>query len=585
MNYKILSLVVIVFLISLNTVSAQISESDYTILKRNHEVEIRFDNMQLASRQVTKEEDLNLEITDYVGKAKIRLLDNSTGTLRNIDTRDFIINSNTKLIEIFDGCSEYGRIGDAWGCSAFTSVNVLGHKIDEATWWNETWESCVNITINSSKVGEDLTNFPMVVRFNNTNMDYSKTQNLGQDLRFINASCSDGGIQLSHEIEIWDEGGDSYVWVLVPIVNSSSDTQFSVYFNNPNAEDDQDPYTLWSDYEFVQHMDETTGTYNDSTVNGNNGTLTDGDGDSTRGIASQIGTALSLQGDADYVNFSDSSSLNLDRSYEITYQFWVKTDLPNQNSVVLSKQSSSTLEGYHVGLHQSNHFMMYIRDTSSNDFSIGTEDDNMEDDNWHKVVWVYNSTPDSDLGMTFFLDGIDNRTAFDSGTLTASISNTVPLCMGVRCDDLALGYYRGVIDEVRLARNVRSAEWVETEYYSETYQLLSFDPVQDVVPTPTPPTDTGFTYDYSRDIPLKYEICLDETYLLSVYERWDCINDTTCLLRQSNSTRYCYDGCDNSSLSRFGNPGCKESPIVIWGLSLIIIIISSVIFWRVLNAN
>ena len=76
-----------------------------------------------------------------------------------------------------------------------------------------------------------------------------------EDLRFFDAS---GTQMLAHEIEVWNESGDSYVWVKVPVIdgNSAADSITMVY-GNPDAADGQDPEGVWgSDYDLVYHLNE-----------------------------------------------------------------------------------------------------------------------------------------------------------------------------------------------------------------------------------------------------------------------------------------------------------------------------------------
>ncbi len=53
-----------------------------------------------------------------------------------------------------------------------------------------------------------------------TNIDYSQTKDDGSDLRFFAAD----GTALAYEIEQWNEGGDSSVWVKTPQITGNSDT-------------------------------------------------------------------------------------------------------------------------------------------------------------------------------------------------------------------------------------------------------------------------------------------------------------------------------------------------------------------------
>ena len=96
-------------------------------------------------------------------------------------------------------------------------------------WWNTNWTARQNLTFNNLAQTENLADFPVLVVLNSGNIDYSKTQDNGADLRFIDAD----GTMLAHEIETWNESGDSYVWVKIPQVDGSSNTDSIVmYYGN-----------------------------------------------------------------------------------------------------------------------------------------------------------------------------------------------------------------------------------------------------------------------------------------------------------------------------------------------------------------
>ncbi len=77
-----------------------------------------------------------------------------------------------------------------------------GQTYAQEAWWDEDWLSRRQITLNNASSSENLINFPILVKLDSSSIDYSKTQNSGQDLRFVDA---DGSTELSYEIETWNE--------------------------------------------------------------------------------------------------------------------------------------------------------------------------------------------------------------------------------------------------------------------------------------------------------------------------------------------------------------------------------------------
>ncbi|MCA9380430.1 DUF2341 domain-containing protein, partial [Candidatus Dojkabacteria bacterium] len=145
-------------------------------------------------------------------------------------------------------------------------------SMDYAQWQNRKKVLFDNTDTNLGVPSENLVDFPVLIKLDSgTDIDYSKTQNQGQDIRFTD---SDGTI-LSYEIENWDESGSSFIWVKVPSIdiNSSEDSIF-LYYNNPLAPDAQNPADVWSNgYAMVQHLDDASvSTVVDSTSSNFTGT-------------------------------------------------------------------------------------------------------------------------------------------------------------------------------------------------------------------------------------------------------------------------------------------------------------------------
>ncbi len=123
-------------------------------------------------------------------------------------------------------------------------------------WWNSNYSYRKKITFDNAAQTENLLNFPVLIKLNSSRVDYNNTQDSGQDIRFVD---DDGTTVLSHEIEKWNETGDSYVWVKVPQIDGSSDTDYIyIYYGNPSITQSQENVAgVWdSSYAAVWHLDE-----------------------------------------------------------------------------------------------------------------------------------------------------------------------------------------------------------------------------------------------------------------------------------------------------------------------------------------
>ena len=68
-------------------------------------------------------------------------------------------------------------------------------------WWDDDWLNRRQITFNNTNSAESLTDFPVLVRLDPSNIDFDKIKAGGADIRFVD----DDGTLLSYEIESWDD--------------------------------------------------------------------------------------------------------------------------------------------------------------------------------------------------------------------------------------------------------------------------------------------------------------------------------------------------------------------------------------------
>ena len=137
--------------------------------------------------------------------------------------------------------------------------------------WLEGWQYRKKITIDETKVDADLTDFPTLVKLTSSNLDFSKARSDGYDIRFTD---SDGTTLLKYERERHDQANSlAEYWVKVPAVSGTVDTDIYIYYGKSDAADGAEPSNVWdSSCKMVQHLQETSGSYYDSTSNNNDGT-------------------------------------------------------------------------------------------------------------------------------------------------------------------------------------------------------------------------------------------------------------------------------------------------------------------------
>ncbi len=209
----------------------------------------------------------------------------------------------------------------AWGNTRIGAVNDVvnpGAENEGPNTANTGYQR--DITINHNYIDNDLTNFPLLIKLNNTNFDFSKCRPDGYDIRFYDAL----GNTLSYQRERHDEPNEkAEYWVKVPSISSSENTTITLEYGNSGASDGEDAANVWNDGNFVSvwHLQEqgdgTADEYKDA-QGSNEG---QGTGTFANRQEGQLGYDQEFPGDA-AISISDDATLDLDT--RVTISAWVK---------------------------------------------------------------------------------------------------------------------------------------------------------------------------------------------------------------------------------------------------------------------
>ena len=126
----------------------------------------------------------------------------------------------------------------------------------------------IPITVSGLDDGDELVNFPLLVKLSTAIEDFSYARFAdrtgGSDLFFTDAS---GKTVYEHEIETWNPEGESRIWVKIP--KTTAGMRLFAHYGLPDQQKSIDETaSFWSDYTGVWHMNETTGSAADATGNG-----------------------------------------------------------------------------------------------------------------------------------------------------------------------------------------------------------------------------------------------------------------------------------------------------------------------------
>ncbi|UCG02720.1 MAG: DUF2341 domain-containing protein, partial [Candidatus Heimdallarchaeota archaeon] len=220
----------------------------------------------------------------------------------------------------------------------FSSRILLAQSQYSVPGWVDTrWKYRKNITILSSQVFDDFTDFPVLIELFDEDLR-NHAQTTGNDIFFTNEQ----GIKLDHEIELYDRQysytqAHLVAWVKTNLTNLGGG-YISMYYGNPTAGPQENPAGVWDDnYIGVWHLSEDpTGTIYDSTSNNNDGTA-QGSMTSDNQVEGKIDGSIDFDGDNDYIDCGNDSTSDI--TDDITLQFWIKAENYTNDPDLLTKGS------------------------------------------------------------------------------------------------------------------------------------------------------------------------------------------------------------------------------------------------------
>jgi hypothetical protein len=341
--------------------------------------------------------------------------------------------------------------------------------------WLAGWDQRVKLTIDHNDVDSDLSDFPALIHLgtssgrndDDVSFVFDELQN-DANRRKIAVTTGDGATQCYVEIEEWDDANEeAWLWVKVPSVNSTSDTELYLYYDADHADNTAyvgDPNSspaeaVWDDdFRFVSHMrdDSDTSHIRDSTGYDNDGTKT-GANEPVVTIGN-VSDAQDFDGGDDIVDVSDDASMNIRTT--LTMEAWVNATVYDpQFNDVMSKQ----------------YYDIYIEDGRLGayfDTDAGIYDDwpggsiRMVVDTWYYVAVTYDSG-----AIAGYIDGALDGT--DSRGTTIDDSTGWDFIIGWHNDTNGI-HWEGIIDEVRVSNASRSGDWIETSFESGRDDLVDF---------------------------------------------------------------------------------------------------------------
>jgi len=333
--------------------------------------------------------------------------------------------------------------------------------------WNYSRRLFLNTTAAGADVQGDIYGFPVLVRLNNDNLDFSQARTDGSDLLFTTS----GNTVLPHEIERWDPVTElAEVWVKVDTIRGNNGTQsITMYWGNSAAAGGSSSAEVFDTiigFQGVWHLAESANSNSfDATANRYHGTPSDTAPLPVQGV---IGNAKEFNGISSGIRMEGTavSTLNFNENDRYTLSAWVYSDTIDEKWHFIAGKGQT---------------QYYLKQ------QIGSKYGNWEFVEFHdRAAWQMTITPavtrtwklltgvrDGDR-QYLYLDGelIDStiKQNTDAETISRNISEDFTIGRHqeyVSYSDQGYCFFDGQIDEVRISNVVRSVDWIRLCYMNQ----------------------------------------------------------------------------------------------------------------------
>lgn len=325
------------------------------------------------------------------------------------------------------------------------------------------WRHSARVTVNTKAGGAGISRavhgFPMLVRLDSANFDFTECRPDGGDLRFAKAG---GRAALPYEIERWDTAAKrAEVWVRLDTVKGEDDSQhFLAYWGNDtalNRGDGRAVFDTGAGHAGVWHLAEDARNahlgHRDATGNANHGTGS-GFTDSSM-VDGAIGAAQRFTGADEEIRVADHASLDVGTG-DFTLSLWARAETLSGTQQMVSKRVSPGSD-YEIQMLADGNVESQVGQDP--DVLVVRGRNTLRPGDWHHLALQRRGDR-----VTVFLDGAEN--ASRTGT-PRDLGNDADLLFGRDYSDALREPWRGSLDEVRLMRGAASPEWIRLSYHTQ----------------------------------------------------------------------------------------------------------------------
>jgi hypothetical protein len=326
----------------------------------------------------------------------------------------------------------------------------------------------LNTSASGANVSGTVSDFPVLVRLNQSNFNFDQAKDDGSDLRFGKDEPAVNTTEYAFQIERWDKANRiAEVWVKVPqILGNNGQQAIKMYWGHsaPPTPPISDP-VFSSNYAGVWHLGEGAGTtsqgFKDASPSANHGTgILLNAASSVSGVFGK-GTyfnGATVSGAAQSITSINSSSLH--PTGNLSIELWVKANTQGQYKRLISKAfSSGGVPWNEYDIEQST-----VSNTLSFSIAVGGQGKTVSSSTpmsvgqWYHVAATYDQA-----NMRIYVNGVLEGTFAQTGTLN---NYSRPVTLGKYEHDVASNF-NGTLDEVRISKTARSADWIKLAYMNQ----------------------------------------------------------------------------------------------------------------------
>ncbi|GLZ28967.1 hypothetical protein Lesp02_11570 [Lentzea sp. NBRC 105346] len=331
--------------------------------------------------------------------------------------------------------------------------------------WSQTKKIVLDTSAAGANVGADVPGFPVPVRLDATNFDFSQAKPDGSDIRFTGT----GNTPLPYEIERWDAAAkQASIWVKTDVKGNNAGQHITMLYGNPEAKSESDGSKVFDPKDgwiTAHHLAETGGgQYRDSTGNGAHGKGVNITGDAT--APGRVGPALKLdRNKSEYVllDGSDTSKLFNPLPAKGTFSIWSNARSHPKDYIAMFSKGESGFRIHYFGAGPQTEPCIDVANYDWCPLPDGpfTKVDNNK---WYHFVFVLDKP-----NAWYYINGKLEVTKQDTGAWKTT--GTEPVTIGnnekTPGSNSRKRSFDGMLDEARILGVPKDKNWAKLDFESQ----------------------------------------------------------------------------------------------------------------------